>query len=348
MSRGTKPKRVRTTRGTAGGYAGAFFSLALVLSSCNAGGPRPEAANQVVVMIDGSGSYRSRQDDALARTLSLLDGLAERTLHRWERGNDSITLVSLDAMPAVLWEGTLKDLKTVDRAAWSARFRARTDYAACTDVAAAFEVAADRLVGDPSYVSKYLFVFSDLIDEPPTTSIRRCRRPSAGPPERFPWDSLLDVSVSTFWMPPEQKLVWQRAVSEHDLEKSFALYTTSESGAVEILPPPPARVTQTEEDRQTVRDGLGRAAHWTLAVAGIVLAAIAVVAAVVLVLVVIVSRRRRRSRGYGVGGARLRPMSRRASASRAAESGIHPRVNRRQPAWPSGLPRSPGGPARPS
>ncbi len=346
MSGWMTTERIETIRRAI--YACALLPLGLIVPACTAGRSRVEPANQIVVLIDGSGSYRARQDDALARTVSLLDRIAERTFHRWERGNDKITLVSLDAMPAVLWEGTLKDLKAGDRTAWSARFRARTDYAACTDVAAAFQLAADRLVGDPRYISKYLFVFSDLIDEPPTTSIRRCNRPHATPSEHFPWDSLLDVAVTVFWMPPEQKLVWQRAVSEHGLEKSFALYTTSESGEIETLAPPPARATQTEEDQQAVREWFGHVAHGTLSMAGIVFAAIAVVTATASALVVIASRRRRRQRRAYVGSARPRSMPQRVPPSRAAVSGTYPRVNDRRSPWPSSMPRPPRGPTRPS
>jgi hypothetical protein len=122
------------------------------------------------------------------------------------------------------------------QADWAARFKARTDYASCTDVSAAFRLAASRLNGDSRYVDKYLIGFTDVIDEPPVASIKNCRpaRHPSLPPEDFPWEALRNVSISIFWVPPEQKLAWQRVVTSHNLSNSFALYTSSESSQVKL------------------------------------------------------------------------------------------------------------------
>lgn len=216
----------------------------------------PAPSNRVVIVIDGSGSFQDRQAEAVERAVALLDAMAQKKLHRWEPATDTITIISLDAFPQVLWQGALQDLKGMDRAAWVARFRARTDYAGCTDVGRAFRLAVQHLEGDPRYVHKYLFVFSDLVHEPPTTSISTCRPPSRPslPPDGFPWEALRDVSVAVFWVPPDQILAWQRAVEEHGLASSFALYTTSDSAQVKILPPPTPTVEVTEAERQVQRE----------------------------------------------------------------------------------------------
>lgn len=216
----------------------------------------PEPANHVVIVIDGSGSYRARQAEAVERSTALLDKIAQTKLHRGDPDTDRVTLISLDAIPEVLWHGTLRDLKKIDHAAWAKRFRARTDYAQCTDVSAAFQLATQYLTGDPRWVSQYLFVFSDLIHEPPTTTITKCqvpKRPSL-PPADFPWSLLQHVSVAVFWVPPDQKLAWRRVVSEHGLSATFALYTDAESGAVTITPPPrPTLPDLTDGARQTAQ-----------------------------------------------------------------------------------------------
>jgi hypothetical protein len=214
-----------------------------------------EPHNRVVIVIDGSGSYKARQTEAVERAVTLLDGMAQTKLHRWEPATDHVSLISLDAIPEVLWQGTLQDLKKLDRAAWIGRFRARTDYAHCTDVSAAFRLAAQSLEGDFRSVSKYLFVFSDLIHEPPTTSIAACQRPKRPslPPEEFPWGALQDVSVAVFWVPPDQKLAWRRVVEEQGLTSSFALHSASESTAVTIAPPPRPTLAVTEADREAER-----------------------------------------------------------------------------------------------
>ena len=214
-----------------------------------------QAMNRVVVIIDASGSYRSRVNDAMESTLKLLEGMAQIKLHRWEGGNDRISVVSLDAMPEVIWEGTLKDLKTAGPEAWRARFQARTDYAQCTDVGAAFRLALQQLEGDSRLVRKYLFVYSDLIDEPPTNSLHTCARPRPIP-EDLSWERLSEISVSVFWMPPNQKLLWQRAAIEHGLGAQLRLHTVSESSEAPPVPPGPAMMNLTETERDANRQAM--------------------------------------------------------------------------------------------
>jgi hypothetical protein len=211
----------------------------------------PQPINKVVVMVDTSGSYKGRQMEAIQKTSKLLEAISQSKVHRWEKGIDQIFIVSLDAIPEVIWKGNLREIKALDRNYWIGRFKARTDYAKCTDMGAAFNLADSLLEGDSRYVKKYLFAFTDLIDEPPLESICKCKppqRPSL-PPDNFPWHGLQDVSVAIFWVPPDQKLAWSRIAKEKGLT-TFAIYTTSESAQVKIAPPPKARVTLTENEVQ--------------------------------------------------------------------------------------------------
>jgi hypothetical protein len=233
-------------------------ALSLCIAGCAIGNKQPEPFNQIVIMIDSSGSYRSRQVEAVAKAAALLESMGQTKVRRWEETTDQITLISLDAVPEVIWQGSLVELKKLNPSDWVKRFNARTDYAACTDVAAAFRLADSYLNGDPLYVDKYLFAFSDLIAEPPTSSIRTCQRPAhpSLPPDDFAWDALHNVSVSIFWVPPDQKLAWQRAVAGHGLSTTFSLYTTSESSQVKIQPPPRAAFKESDEERAAKRDNL--------------------------------------------------------------------------------------------
>ena len=208
--------------------------------------------NKVVIIIDSSGSFKSRQVEAIRKTTELLKAISQTRVHRWEKAIDRITLISLDAIPEVLWSGSVKELKQKDPSFWTARFRGRRDYVLCTDVGAAFRLAVRNLDGDPRYVHKYMFVFSDLVDEAPSGSIYKPGRRNGSPPSGFPWDSLRDVSVSVFWLPANQKLVWRRAVEQHGLE-SFALYTASESSSVSIQPPPRPSTELTESERKILQ-----------------------------------------------------------------------------------------------
>lgn len=248
-------------------------SLSMGLAACLPTERRPEPMNRVVVLLDASGSYRARQAEAAERTAILLDAMAQRTVRRWEKESDRIVLISLDAMPEIIWEGTLHELKSMDHTAWDARFRARTDYARCTDVDAAFRLAAQHLEGDSRSVHKYLIAFTDLIHEPPTESLSICQKPTkpSGPSEDFPWEAFRDVAVSVLWVPPDQKLVWRRAVETQGLT-TFALYTTAESKAVTLVPPLAPKLTMTEADRKrdqaSLWDGLSQGVVW-IAVTGI-------------------------------------------------------------------------------
>jgi hypothetical protein len=209
----------------------------------------PKPCNKIAIIVDGSGSYRNRQAQAVEKAITLLDTLTQAKIHRWEQG-DSVALISLDAMPDIIFQGTLKELKAQDRRAWVERFKARSDYIKCTDLVTAFNLAVKYLEGDPRYVKKWIFAFTDLIHEPPTRSINEPKRPAlpAPPPEEFPWNGLEDISVSVFWCPINQKLAWQRAIQANQFSQSFAIYTTSESGEVQPPMPPPAKIIRSKAE----------------------------------------------------------------------------------------------------
>lgn len=239
----------------------AAVAAGMILAPGMASAAAPQPVNKIVVMVDASGSYRTRQAEAVTRAVDLLTRVAETKLRRWDAGADQIAVVSLDALPEVLWQGNLRDLKAVGAEQWKARFQGRTDYAHCTDVSAGLRVALRFLDGDPRYTTRYLFTFSDLMHEPPTQSLRACQKPVALPGD-VPWEALKDVQVHALWVPPNQKLVWTRAAQERG-HGQFQLYTPSESDQVTITPPPPAELDPAtrEERRQETRDqalrGLG-------------------------------------------------------------------------------------------
>jgi len=240
-----------------------LFHFALMVSALLICAPLVEARsgkqepfNQVVILIDGSGSFKRRQGEAIERTTEILEGISVAEIRRWEKSKDRITIISIDALPEVIWQGSLEDLKAEDTDSWAARFKARTDYAYCTDLGAAFQLARQYLDGDPRYVSRYLFAFTDLINEPPTGSIRTCKRPRlpSPPPEDFPWETFEGVSVNIFWVPPDQKLTWQREAQKRGQASSFSLFTTSESSAAIVKPVPRAELARevVEERRQEI------------------------------------------------------------------------------------------------
>jgi hypothetical protein len=251
----------------------AFVILVLAISVNIQAEIQPEPSNKVVFIIDGSGSFLTRQAEAIKKAVSLLEAMSKRKLYRWERGDDTITVISLDAIPESIWSGTLADLKVMNPDAWAGRFKARKALAGCTDVGEAFQQAINYLSGDPRYVSKYLFIFSDLLNEPPAGSARNCAKPSLLPPSDFPWEALKDVSVAAFWVPADHKLKWYKYIRENGLELQFEIFTDDESYEVSIAPPSKPELKLSEEDLNERRSQVITSAKsfgkWVLILGGV-------------------------------------------------------------------------------
>jgi len=182
------------------------LALVGIMFGCSTAPVMERPSLRVVVLIDRSDTYKSRQAQAVEFATQLLGEMAEERLHRWEGGNDQIAVISIDSSPDVLWEGSFPELQNMDAAEWETRFRARSDYAGCTDLSMAFATAARYLEGDPRFVGKYLVVFSDLIDEPPTDSISRCKPARSMPGEDFPWARSRIPRSRCSGCPPTRKL----------------------------------------------------------------------------------------------------------------------------------------------
>ena len=59
---------------------------------------RTQPINKVVIIIDNSGSFRSRYNEAIQKAVELLQGITEAKVQRWETANDEIVLISLDEL----------------------------------------------------------------------------------------------------------------------------------------------------------------------------------------------------------------------------------------------------------
>lgn len=264
--------------------------------------------NRIVVLVDATDSFKPRRLQAIEQTRQLVAQIGSRKAKRWEAA-DQVIVISLDAIPEILWKGDSHSLAQDSRGDWVTRFKGRGDYARCTDVDAALELALAALETGSRPAGKYLIAFSDLIHEPPLNSPSKCKPPTlpSVPGKNFAWERLTDVAVAAFWLPPNQKLAWDRAMKEHGLA-NYKLFTTSESATAEIeLPRPPVReMTEQERERLLGRlsSGLG---GFAMIVGGIsalaVLAAFAFAGAVWM--------RRRRNSGVSPGTAPQAPGGRR-------------------------------------
>lgn len=209
---------------------------------------KPKPFNRVAVVIDSSGTFKGHQFAAIEKVKGLLDKMAEQTERRYQ-APDEIYILSLDALPTVIWFGKRPQLEELTSERLSELFANRSSYSHCTDVAKAFNLASNKLNRDPVPAAKYLFVFSDLIDEPPS-SRTKCEPPSRPslPPVDIHWDSLTDASISVFWAPDDQISAWMSSISDQGLNIKF--YNEAEARNMELPPPPKARFKMSEEERK--------------------------------------------------------------------------------------------------
>lgn len=225
--------------------------------------------NRVVIGIDASGSYKARSAEAIGKARSLLDGMAKRRVKRWE-ASDQIVVISLDAIPEVMWEGTAKELANVDPATWTKRFQGRADYAACTDVERFFALSASKLSAEPAPAEKYLVVFSDLKPEPPLASPKKCSKPlsPAQVAKALDWDQFSDVSVAVFWMPIAMKHAWLKALTDQGVNSGIRLYSESESGNQPLEAPPAAKRKVSGAERERTKEQMVSARSSFLTILG--------------------------------------------------------------------------------
>jgi len=221
------------------------------------------------VMVDASKSYREHFADAVQSATKLLDQLSQEDVKRWEPARDRITLISLDAMPEILWSGTLQDLQREGTAALPSRLEARKDFDACTDVGGGFRLALRELGPEQPGIGRYLFVYSDLLDDPPTTSLRTCQRPPRAIPPELDWEALQGIAVAAFSLTPEQKFAWSKELQARGLTETFKLYTPAESGVVTI--PVPTRAVASVEPDPELKRKIGHGVKTTVKYAGLAL-----------------------------------------------------------------------------
>ena len=246
---------------------------------------RTQSINTIIAIIDNSGSFRSRYGEAIGKAVGLLNDLS-----RSARGSDSdqVVVISLDAIPEAIWSGTVEELRSRNSSFWTSRFNSRQDYSQCTDVTAAFKLAAQHLSGSRSD-QRIVMVFSDLVHEPAGGSINKPKSRSIMPPDDFPWGSFRDISVSVFWIPASHKLHWQRAAQKHGLS-DFRLYTPSESTNVSIRPPARPKPKHTQKEIDDVREQIRRILKYLLGTAGIF---VGIFIAVIVAAVLLIRRKKR-------------------------------------------------------
>jgi hypothetical protein len=224
---------------------------------------REKPFNRVVVIIDSSGTFKNHQP-AIEKVRKLLEEMAKRKERRYEVSDD-IYIISLDARPEVIWAGKRNHLGQLTKERLSELFRDRMRYIHCTDIATAFNLAVHKLNREPIPSDKWLFVFSDLIDEPEVSS-GKCKAPviPSLPSEKIRWDRLTDTSIGVFWAPDPQIMAWEDALADKRLSIKF--YNEAEALNVNLPPPPKAQREMTEEEKAEAKERISGWLEWGKAI----------------------------------------------------------------------------------
>jgi hypothetical protein len=213
---------------------------------------RGDQFNRTVVVLDLSGSFTSRFEEAIEKMRSYLEAIAAHRDRRWEIP-DEVYLIALDGQPEVIWRGTRPQLHALDVETLRALIQPRKRHAACTDVTAALNLAAWKLTRAPVPLGKHLLVFSDLVDDAPpavrgTGHCQGGRRPS-GPPTGIEWRQFSGVNMLAFWMDDRDVRLWEPVLAEAGVVVRF--FDEAEARSAELVPPSrPAAPVSTEGDAQ--------------------------------------------------------------------------------------------------
>lgn len=216
------------------------------------------AIDRTISFAGDGGAQVTQAEEQVTRFIRGL-GADGRSLRRWEEDSDRVSLVAIDAAPEILLTTGLRSLQQA-AGSWRQRFASREAYARCTDVVGAVQQALRAFEGATPTTRRYLYLYSDLVNEPARgSSLRRCQHPVQGPPEGFPWEALQGVEVSAFGVPPAAKRRWIAAAEAHGLRDSFHVYDPSEWTAFELhVPRRAAAPIDPEAQRQRREEVLGK------------------------------------------------------------------------------------------
>lgn len=209
--------------------------------------------NRIVVIIDSSGSFKEQQYEAIEKTRKLLEEIAKRRERRYE-ASDEIYIISLDARPEVIWAGKRTQLEQLTKEKLDELSKKRKKYNQKTYISYAFNLAGYKLNREPIPTDKWLFIFSDLINDPPGSD-HKPKIPSP-PPEDIMWDKLTDVKMAAFWVPDQQIMAWENSLADKKISIKF--YDEAESLNIKLSPPTKARKEMTEEERKKARERIVR------------------------------------------------------------------------------------------
>lgn len=277
-----------------------YFAMMLLLAqSIGKAQETPQAPdadkvfNKILILFDSSGSFEKYIPEATEKIQELVDKIASERVKTWEK-RDFVELISIDAHPEVIWAGDTKQLKQqLVSVAIPKLFEKRKEYGECTDVEGAFNLAIEKIQTPPIAQANYIFVFSDLIHEPPDTSGRPVppKHPSP-PPEGINWQQLdAKTAISAFWVADEQIRAWKNALSSKHLQCKFAFFNPAESKNAPLVRPEKPVETSTGQVHSPI-PAIGSLIGNALRLVGWIFVGLVVVFFLIAVLPLVINRRR--------------------------------------------------------
>jgi hypothetical protein len=269
--------------------AGLCVFFVLASSGCSRKSHQDPPFNRIVIILDASGTFRKRVGEALPKIQGLVAGIEGERTTRYD-AQDEILIISLNGHPSVIWAGYKDQLDQLTEQQLQDAFGV-TPKPDCTDVGYALNLAGFKLNAAPPPTAKYLFAFTDLLNEPVTKDGKSClplSRPSL-PPRSVEWDSLADASMTFFWVSDVEIRGWEQVLAPKHLNLKMLDEAASRNANIESVPKAKRKISAQEQ--QQAQEGFRRLGVVVAIVAGAVIGLVVLMG----VALSLIARRRRRA-----------------------------------------------------
>ena len=203
-------------------------------------GRRDDAFNRVVLVIDTSCSMRPAFEPTLEKMTEVLPSLVRFR-------EDELVVIALNGEPDLLWDSHAVDLAPSSDGsrppAWDGLLTALDGAdAKHTDLVGTMQVLGTVLRRHPQAEAQYVFVFSDLIDDPAR------RRTPFDPEADVPWSDLEGDAIHLLGADTEVFEGWMNALVAHGLTSDGGIADGGVTSAVAVPHWRPAPIERAEEE----------------------------------------------------------------------------------------------------
>ena len=216
-----------------------LLALLAVPGSAEAG-RRDDAFNRVVLIIDTSCSMRASFKPNLRKMTEVLPSLVRFR-------EDELVVIALNGEPDLVWDSHAIDLAPPESGgapeAWTGLLEALEGAdAKHTDLTATMQLLATVLERRPSAETQYVFLFSDLLDDPAG------RRSTFDLEQDVPWAALEGHALHLLGVHRDVYGPWMTSMAEHGLETPGGIEGGSVVSPVAVPHWRPTPIERAEEE----------------------------------------------------------------------------------------------------